>query len=215
MSLKTVLCTIAFYFIFNPTFAQGDENLLLQYRKGPDISRYRKWNFDLHLRVVRIGPVGENTTPKIGYVLGGNIQYKFSKSIGISSGLGLLSVYNLNDNSSYDQIDYLNFPLVIRVFPTQRTHFETGLLYHQLIKAKNSKIVDLRQKSNSYPDDVFKNAFGWLFAVHYNIWKKFHISFEYRFFKKSALTNNIQKNNFNGFLLGIHYLILNPNKIIP
>ena len=216
MSLKTVLFTIAFYFIFTLTFAQGDENLLLQYRKGPDISRYRKWNFDLHLRVVRIGPVGENTTPKIGYVLGGNIQYKFSKSIGISSGLGLLSVnyqYNLNDNSSYDQIDYLNFPLVIRVFPTQRTHFETGLLYHQLIKAKNSKIVDLRQKSNSYPDDIFKNAFGWLFAVHYNIWKKFHISVEYRFFKKSTVTNNIQKNNFNGFILGIHFLVLTPNKI--
>lgn len=216
MSLKTVLCIVAFYFIFDLTFAQGDENLLLQYRKGPDITRYRKWNFDLHLRGVRISPNGDYSTPKIGYVLGGNIQYKFSKSIGISTGIGLLSVnyqYNLKDNSTHDQIDYLNFPLAIRVFPTQRTIFETGLLYHHLIKAKNTAMVDLRQKSNSYPDNIFKNAFGWLFAVHYNIWKKFHISVEYRFFKKSTVTNNIQKNNFNGFILGIHFLILNPNKI--
>ena len=98
MSLKTVLCIVAFYFIFDLTFAQGDENLLLQYRKGPDITRYRKWNFDLHLRGVRISPNGDYFTPKIGYVLGGNIQYKFSKSIGVSTGIGLLSVnyqYNL------------------------------------------------------------------------------------------------------------------------
>ena len=132
------------------------------------------------------------------------------------SGIGLLSVnyqYNLKGNSTHDQIDYLNFPLAIRVFPTKRTLFETGLLYHHLIKAKNTEMVDLRQKSNFYPDNVFKNAFGWLFAVHYNIWKKFHASAEYRFFKKSTLTNNIQKNNFNGFIIGIHFLILNPNKI--
>ena len=119
MSLKTVLCIVAFYFIFDLTFAQGDENLLLQYRKGPDITRYRKWNFDLHLRGVMISPNEDYTNPKIGYVLGGNIQYKFSKSIGISSGIGLLSVnyqYNLKDNSTHDQIDYLNFPLAIRVF---------------------------------------------------------------------------------------------------
>ena len=216
MSLKTVLCILSFSFISNITFAQGDENLLLQYRIGPDITIYRKWNFDLHLRGVMISPNGEYTSPKIGYVLGGNIQYKFSKTIGISTGIGLLSVnyqYNLKDNSTHDQIDYLNFPLAIRVFPTQRTLFETGLLYHHLIKAKNTGMVDLGQKSNSYSDNIFKNAFGWLFAVHYNIWKKFNLSVEYRFFKKSTVTNNIQKNNFNGFILGIHFLILNPNKI--
>ena len=81
--------------------------------------------------------------------------------------------YNLKGNSTHDQIDYLNFPLAIRVFPTQRTLFETGLLYHHLIKAKNTEIVDLGQKSNSYPDNIFKNAFGWLLPVHYNIWKSF------------------------------------------
>tara|TARA_B100001057_G_scaffold376603_1_gene381807 strand:- start:754 stop:1410 length:657 start_codon:yes stop_codon:yes gene_type:complete len=218
MGLKTALCVIVFSFIFDLAFAQGDENLLLQYRKGPDIARYRKWNFDLHLRGVRIGPNGDYTTPKIGYALGGNIQYKYSKSIGASTGVGLLSLnyqYNLKNNSTYDNLNYLFFPITIRVFPTQRTHFETGFLYHHLIKAKNSAIVDLEQKSNFYPDNVFKNTFGWLFAVNYNIWKKFHISVEYRFFKKSTLTNYIQKNNFNGFLLGIRFLILNPNKIGP
>ena len=71
MSLKTVLCILSFSFISNITFAQGDENLLLQYRIGPDITIYRKWNFDLHLRGVMISPNGEYTSPKIGYVLGG------------------------------------------------------------------------------------------------------------------------------------------------
>ena len=215
MNLKTVLWLVVFSLIFDLTFAQGDENLLLQYRKGPDITRYRKWNFDLHLQGVYIGPNGDFTTPKIGYAFGSNVHYKYSKSIGVSTGVKLLSVnyqYKLNDNKTNDHLSYLSFPLSIRVFPTRRTHFETGLLYHHLIKAKNSAIVDLRQKSNFYPDNIFKNAFGWLFAVHYSVWKKFRLSVEYRFFKKSTITNNIQKNNFNGFLLGINFLILNPNK---
>ena len=129
MSLKTVKWITVFSFIFDLTFAQGDENLLLQYRKGPDITIYRKWNFDLHLRGVKISPNGDYTTSKIGYVLGGNIQYRFSKTIGISSGIGLLSVnyqYNLKDNSTHDQIDYLSFPLTVRVFQLSEPFSKQG-----------------------------------------------------------------------------------------
>ena len=148
MSLKTVLSILVFSFIFDLTYAQGDENLLLQYQKGPDINRYRKWNFDLNFKAVNIGPEGDAAIPKIGYAFGGNIQYKYSRSIGFSTGVGFLSVdyqYDLKENRTYDNINYLSFPLAIKVFPTERTHFETGLVYHYVIEAKNSEIVNLKE----------------------------------------------------------------------
>ena len=215
MILNRVLWIFIFLNISNFAYTQGDANLLLQYQKGPDINRYRKWNFDINFKAVNIGPEGDAAIPKIGYAFGGNIQYKYSKSIGFSTGVGFLSVnyqYDLKENRTYDNISYLSFPLAIRVFPTERTHFETGLLYHYVIEAKNSEIVNQKELTKNYNDNIFKNVFGWLFAVQYNIWKKFHLSLEYRFFKNSTLTNNLQKNNFNGFLLGIHFLILSPNR---
>ena len=80
--------------------------------------------------------------------------------------------YDLKENRTYDNIIYLSFPLAIRVFPTERTHFETGLLYHYVIEAKNSEIVNQKELTKNYNDNIFKNAFGWLFAVQYNIWEK-------------------------------------------
>jgi|TARA_X000000950_G_C13752518_1_gene593254 opacity protein-like surface antigen len=218
MRIKSGLLVFILSLVFDLAFGQGDANLLLQYRKGPDMSRYRKWNFDLHLRGVYMSPQGNHAVPKIGYAFGGNIQYKYANSFGATTGVDLLSVhyqYQLNDNTTTDQIRYLSFPLAIRVFPTARTHFETGLLYHHLLKAENSAIVDLRQNTNTYPEGVFKNAFGWLFGVHYNIWKKFYLSLEYRFFKRATITQRIQKNNFNGFLVGVHFLIRSPNRKGP
>ena len=131
MIFNRVLWIFIFLNISDFAYTQGDANLLLQYQKGPDTNRYRKWNFDLNLKAVYIGPEGDATTPKIGYAFGGNIQYKYSKSIGFSTGVGFLSVnyqYELKENRTYDNISYLSFPLAIRVFPTERTHFETGLL---------------------------------------------------------------------------------------
>ena len=62
------------------------------------------------------------------------------------------------------------------------------------------------------PRGGFKNAFGWLFASQYNIWKRFDVSLQYRFFKKETVPLSDQKNNFDAFLLGVHFYVLNPKK---
>ena len=58
---------------------------------------------------------------------------------------------------------------------------------------------------------MFKNVFGWLFATQYNVWKRFDLS-SIPFFKKSPNPISDQKNNFDVFLLGIHFFVFNPNK---
>ena len=67
--------------LFSEVFAQGDDNLLLQYNQGPDLDAfYRKWNFDLHAHI-NYGNMRENyTVRKINYSIGSNIQFKLSKT---------------------------------------------------------------------------------------------------------------------------------------
>jgi hypothetical protein len=85
-------------------------------------------------------------------------------------------------------------------------------LYNRLLNARNTEIVDLKNISNQYPQNIFKNTFGWLFASQYNVWKRFDVSLQYRFLKKVNNPQLYQKNNFDAFLLGIHFFILNPKK---
>ncbi|MGA0373851.1 MAG: hypothetical protein ACO3MA_04180 [Flavobacteriaceae bacterium] len=202
--------------LFFVSFAQGDANLLLQYNKGPDLDAfYRKWNFDLHTHVVYGNTLEEYTIGKINFSLGTNIQYKFSKTFALNSGVDYFKLsyqYNLLENQSYDKLTYLSFPLTVRVFPSRKLHFETGLLYNFILSAKNTGIVDLKNQSHKYPEGVFKNVFGWLFTSQYNVWKRFDVSLQYRFFKKATNPISNQKNNFDAFLLGIHFFVLNPKK---
>ena len=196
--------------------AQGNTNLLLQYNKGPDLDAfYRTWNFDIHAFAVRVNLTEDYSKPRITYAIGSNVHYKLSKTLGFTSGIGFFNInhqYELSTNTSKDKLSYLTLPLTVRVSPSRNLILETGVIYHSLLKAKNSEIVNLSNKSNVYEDDVFKNTFGWLFSVQYNVWKRLNASVQYRFIKKTSDAFSIQKNNFNGLLLGVHYFIFNPRK---
>jgi len=201
---------------FSTVAAQGDDNLLMQYNKGPDLDGfYRKWNFDLHAHMIYGKLKEDDVVYKISYSAGAYVQFKFSKTFALSSGTDFYQLsyqYNLSKNQSYDKLTYLSFPLTIRAFPSRKLHFETGLLYHHLIEARNTEIVDLRKQSPLYPEGVFKNVFGWLFGVQYNVWKRLDVSLQYRFLKKASDLQRLQKNHFEAFQLGLHFYVLNPQK---
>lgn len=204
--------------LFSSAIAQGDANLLLQYNKGPDLDGfYRKWNFDLHTHMVYGNTIKDYTVGKINFSTGTYVQYKLSKTFALNSGIDFFRLsyqYDLPYNQTYDILTYLSFPLTLRVFPSRKLHFETGLLYNHLLNAQNTEIVDLKNRSKEYTSEIFKNALGWLFATQYNVWKRFDVSLQYRFFKKASDPLKDQINNFNTFLLGVHFFVLNP-KIKP
>ena len=211
--LKFKLFWLLFH-IFSMGFAQGDSNLLLQYNRGPDLDAfYRKWNFDLHTHLVYGNMREDYTFRKISFSTGIYIQYKFSKTFALNSGVDYFNLsyqYNLAQNQSFDQLTYISFPLSLRVFPSRKLHFEMGLLYNKILSAQNTQIVDLKNLSHEYSSEVFKNTFGWLFASQYNIWKRFDVSLQYRFLKKETDPLRDQKNNFDAILFGIHFFVLNP-----
>lgn len=209
--------TVIFFNLFaGVILAQGDANLLLQYNKGPDLdSFYRTWNFDFQAFVVRVNLNEDYSNPGITYAMGSNVQYKFSKTVGLTSGIGFFNIYyqyELSNNTSTDKLSYLTLPLTVRISPSRNLILETGAIYHFLLKAKNSGIVNLRDKSNVYEDGVFKNSIGWLFSFQYNVWKRLNISVQYRFIKKYSDGFSIQKNNFSGLLFGVHCFVFNPKK---
>lgn len=216
-ALKFKLFWLLFH-MFSMGLAQGDSNLLLQYNRGPDLDAfYRKWNFDLHTHLVYGNMREDYTFRKISFSAGIYIQYKFSKTLALNSGVDYFNLsyqYNLAENQSFDQLTYISFPLTLRVFPSRKLHFEMGLLYNKIHSAQNTQIVDLKNLSNEYSSELFKNNFGWLFASQYNIWKRFDVSLQYRFLKKETDPLRDQKNNFDAILFGIHFFVLNP-KIKP
>jgi hypothetical protein len=201
---------------FSIGFSQGDANLLLQYNKGPDLDGfYRKWNIDLHSQIVYGHAMEDYSRANFSNAVGAYLQFKLSKTFALNWGIDYLKIkyqYNSSNNKSFDQISYLSFPLSIRVFPSRRLFFETGLLYNQVLSAKNSEIVDLKNVSKYYPSGVFKNNFGWLLGTQYDLWKRINISIQYRIMRRESDPHGLQRNNFESLLFGFHFFILNPQK---
>tara|TARA_B100000287_G_scaffold82759_4_gene75466 strand:- start:1086 stop:1730 length:645 start_codon:yes stop_codon:yes gene_type:complete len=197
-------------------FSQGDDLLLLQYNKGPDPDGfYKKWNFDIHYLTVFMKVKGKYSSPSLSYGFGTSAQYKFSKTFGIRSGVSYFNIkykYDLSDNKSSDKISYLTIPITARVSPSRKLMFETGFIYNHLLRAENSEIQDPSTGSFNYQEGIFKDVLGMVVASQYNPWKRLNVSLQYRFLKKASKPSVIQKNNFTGFLLGLHFFIFDPMK---
>ncbi len=213
--MKNLLLSI-FFFLSGLIYAQGDDLLLLQYNKGPDPDGfYRKWNYDLHFLTVLMKAKGKYTKPALAHGVGSSVQYKFSKTFGIRSGASYFNLrykYDLSDNKSIDKISYLTIPITARVSPSRKLIFETGFLYNLLLSAENSEVQDLSTGSFNYEEGIFKNTMGMVVASQYNPWKRLNVSLQYRFLKKASKPSAVQKNNFTGFLLGLHFFIFDPMK---
>ena len=205
-----------FFLLSSFIYSQGDDLLLLQYNKGPDPDGfYRKWNFDVHYLTVLMKVKGKYSIPSLTYGFGITAQHKFSKTFGIRSGVSYFNIrykYDLSDNKSTDKITYLTIPITARVSPSRKLIFETGFLYNFLLGAENSEVLDITTGSFNYEDRIFKDTFGMVVASQYNPWKRLNVSLQYRFLKKASKPSAIQKNNFAGFLLGLHFFIFDPMK---
>ena len=195
-------------------WGQGDANLLLQYNRGPDLDGfYHPWNFSMQTSLNRINTNRDYTVPLLGIGLGLQVQHHFSKSFGLNTGAHFTTYnyrYKLQDNNSTDQLEFLELPLSIRLYPGRRLFFEFGTAYHLFLKGKNSEIVDFENNSKRYPQGLFQNAFGLFLAIHYNLWKGVHLSLSYRRIHKNIDPTLTQSNSFRGLSLGLHYYLKNP-----
>ena len=195
-------------------FAQGDDNLLLQYRRGPNPDGfYHRWNTTLGVQGNWMNTDSDFTKAGISVGGGVGIQRNFSKSFGLETGLHWLPIhysYTLEDNNTKDRLQYWEISLLGRLSPSRKWTLLFGPTYNRLQQAINSAIVDVTNNSNQYPEGRFQNAFGALLGINFQ-WKgQLSVGVRYRYIKKDTSLLQLQSNTFSGVSLGLFYTLKNP-----
>lgn len=199
------------------SFSQGNKNLYKQYRTGPDPDGfYHLWNYSLYGRLNWMNSDQDYTKNRMGKGVGFVVQKLESKTFGFSTGFEFNEIRYQYDGfleNSSDSINWLSFPLSIRLYPSRKLLFEVGVKYHYFLNAKNSTINNLITGSLKYPNDSFGNTFGTFITIQYQIWKRLNIGFQYQYMKGESINSSgIQPSVFDGLTLTLSAFIKNPMK---
>ena len=214
--LKNLLSALFMFLFLSNASAQNSSLLLKQYRRGPALnSYYKKLNFELEVYAVKATIQQRKTISKFDYAYGGRIQYRFTKTFGLTTGIQNLNItyqYDEEEDKSVDRISYLSFPLSLRVFPGSGFNVEIGALFNHPLKATNTLVENDIVEISRYSETAFKNTLGVLFGVQVKIIPRINVAFQIRYTKRFAEPLGTQNNNTGGALLGLQYSIRNPNE---
>tara|TARA_B100000530_G_scaffold150876_1_gene94737 strand:- start:605 stop:1267 length:663 start_codon:yes stop_codon:yes gene_type:complete len=215
MLRSTLLIFYCLSYIFS--YAQGDKNLYKQYRSGPDPDGfYHKWNYSINTRINWMNSDQDYTKNGIGKGFGLLIQKLNSKTFGWSSGIEFNEIQYAYDGyleNSTDKVNWISFPLSIRLYPTRKLLLEAGFKYHYFLNAKNSIVKSPLTNSLKYSDESFGNTFGTFITVQYQAWKRINTGLQYQYLKgKNINPSGIQPSIFSGISLRLSYFFKNPLK---
>ncbi|MFQ3340435.1 MAG: hypothetical protein ACI9TK_000086 [Flavobacteriaceae bacterium] len=198
-------------------FSQGGDLLIQQYSKGPELNQmYSKWSLSLGPEINRINTDLKTTSPTItiGAVL--NVEYRFSKTVSLVSGLNFMPIsytYPLADSLGRDRLEYLTVPLFLKLHPTEKISLGLGALYNRYQKGERIVVFEESEISTLYREDIFSNSFGFSAQLVFHFWKRFHTSLTYRWAKKSSAPTLAQSNNSKGLQVGLTYTFFESLKI--
>lgn len=214
--LKNYLVFV-FIFLGGFSFSQGNINLYKQYNTGPDPdSFYHLWNYSLYGRLNLMNSDQDYTKSSLGKGIGLIVQKLNTKTFGWSTGLEFNEVHYQYDGvleDSLDNINWLSFPLSIRLFPSRKLFLEIGIKYHFFLNAKNSIILNPITETLLYPKGYFKDTFGLFINIQYRVWRNLNLGVEYQYLRGSGLIQSgLQPNVFNGFSLRLGAFLKNPMK---
>lgn len=194
--------------------AQGGDLLIQQYHTvGFDMEYYPKWNYDAFLQFHYTQPMEGMARGRIHLNLGGRVHYRLEKTFGLTSGISyhrLAYQYNLAQDQSIDRLYYLRFPLGISVYPTKRIRLGLGGLYHLYLNATGQPPPSIER--SVYPEGTFVSSLGMYSNAEYLVWKRFSVTLNYTFQKRSYNNFSRAKQNFQSFGLGIHYTLRSPKR---
>tara|TARA_B110000027_G_scaffold59329_1_gene63958 strand:- start:532 stop:1191 length:660 start_codon:yes stop_codon:yes gene_type:complete len=193
-------------------FSQGGDILIQQYSKGPELNqKYSKWSFSIGPEVNRINSALNTASPKI--TLGGmiNIEYRFSKTVSLLSGLKFVPIsyrYMSKDSLKMDRLQYLTIPLILKLNPFKKISFGLGILYNHYEKGQRILRFGDAKVITKYPEGVFSNPFGFSAQVGYHFWDRFNTTINYRWAKKYSPATHPQSNNSKGLQVSLTYTFL-------
>ena len=133
-------------------FSQGGDLLIQQYNRGPQLdSNYSKWSFRLGPQLNRINTDLGTTTPTL--TLGGlvEIEYRFSKTVGLVSGAQFTPIsysYIEADTLAKDRLKYISYPLMLRLQPTYRLSFGLGIIYQAFLNGQKISVSKIKKSQD-------------------------------------------------------------------
>ena len=193
-------------------FAQGGDLLIQQYNRGPQLdSKHSKWSFQLGPQLNRINTDLGTTTPTLTF--GGlvEIEYRFSKTVGLVSGAQFTPIsysYIEGDSLAIDRLKYISYPLMLRLQPTYKLSFGLGIIYQAYLSGQKELGGEDAKLTTSYTAGIFKNSIGMIGQLSYHLNSRFNIFGNYRWVKRTSPPTQAQTNNTIGFQLGVSYLFL-------
>ena len=193
-------------------FSQGGDLLIQQYNRGPQLdSNYSKWSFRLGPQLNRINTDLGTTTPTL--TLGGlvEIEYRFSKTVGLVSGAQFTPIsYSCieADTLAKDRLKYISYPLMLRLQPTYRLSFGLGIIYQAFLNGQKELGEEEAKLTTPYAKGIFKNSIGMIGQLSYHLNARFNVFANYRWVKRTSPPTQTQTNNTIGFQLGVSYLFL-------
>ena len=198
-------------------FSQGGGILIQQYSKGPELNQmYSKWSFSIGPEVNRINSDLNTASPTI--TVGGmiNIEYRFSKTVGLISGLKFVPIsyrYVFENSLGKDRLQYLTIPLILKLDPFEKISFGLGMLYNHYEKGQRILRFKDAEVITEYQEGVFSNPLGFSAQVGYHFWGRFNATINYRWAKKYSPANQPQSNNSKGLQASLTYTFLRSLKI--
>ena len=198
-------------------FSQGGDILIQQYSKGPELNQmYSKWSFSIGPEVNRINSDLNTASPTI--TVGGmiNIEYRFSKTVGLISGLKFVPIsyrFVFGNSLGKDRLQYLTIPLILKLNPFEKISFGLGMLYNHYEKGQRILRFKDAEVITEYPEGVFSNPLGFSAQVGYHFWGRFNATINYRWAKKYSPANQPQSNNSKGLQASLTYNFLRSIKI--
>jgi predicted porin len=174
-------------------------------------SNYLKWSFRLGPQLNRINTDLGTTTPTL--TLGGlvEIEYRFSKTVGLVSGAQFTPIsysYIEADTLAKDRLKYISYPLMLRLQPTYRLSFGLGIIYQAFLNGQKELGEEEAKLTTPYAKGIFKNSIGMIGQLSYHLNARFNVFANYRWVKRTSPPTQTQTNNTIGFQLGVSYLFL-------
>jgi hypothetical protein len=196
-----------FLFFLQTIQGQGSNLLIQQYNRGPALGQsYSKFSFKVGPQLNRINTDLGTTSPTLA--LGGlfEIEYHLSKNVSLVSGGQYTPIryrYLEKETTYQDLLNYINFPLFLRLQPAKKLGLGLGTTYQLYLKGEKKPENQVDQETTLYPKGIFKNSLGLVTQLSFSLNPFLDVFVNYRWVRRTSPPLQKETNNTQGLQLGV------------
>lgn len=211
-NLSLYIFSLLFLLLLQTIQGQGSNLLIQQYNRGPALGQsYSRFSFKVGPQLNYINTDLGTTSPTL--TLGGlfEIEYHLSKNVSLVSGGQYTPIryrYLEKETAYQDLLDYINFPLFLRLQPTKKLGLGLGTTYQLYLKGEKKPKNQVEQETTLYPKGIFKNSLGLVTQLSFSLNPFLAVFVNYRWVSRTSPPLQKETNNTRGLQLGFTYRFL-------